>query len=110
MPLAAIGAVLLLLKIFEIGPVANWSWLVVAAPFGLAALWWAIADSTGYTQRRAVEKMEQRKIARRERDMVALGLDPRRDRRKRAVRETAKSSAAAQRAPDKAAKGPDTEA
>jgi small Trp-rich protein len=69
-----LGLALLAMKAAEFGPVANWSWLVVLAPFGLAVLWWAFADSTGLTQRRAIEKMERRKEERRKRDMEALGL------------------------------------
>lgn len=76
-----LGILLLVLKWQEIGPVASWSWLVVLAPFGLAVLWWAFADSTGLTQRRAIEKMEQRKAERRQRDMEALGLGTQRDKR-----------------------------
>lgn len=94
MPFVAIGAVLLLLKIFEIDPVAAWSWIWILAPFGVAVAWWIYADSTGLTQRRAIQRMEERKVARRERDMVALGLDVGRDRAKRVQREAAKTRAA----------------
>lgn len=69
-----LGLALLAMKAAEFGPVANWSWFIVLAPFGLAVLWWAFADSTGLTQRRAIAKMEKRKVDRRQRDMVALGL------------------------------------
>lgn len=69
-----VGVVLLVMKAAALGPVAEWSWLVVLAPFGLAVLWWAFADATGLTRRRAMDKMEQRKIERRKRDMAALGL------------------------------------
>lgn len=89
MALVLIGVLLLLMKWADFGPVADWGWPWVLAPFGLAALWWAIADSTGLTQRRAIEKMEARKAARRERDMKALGLDIRSDRRIRVLRDPA---------------------
>ena len=46
-----IGIVLLLMKYLEMGPVASWSWLIVLAPFGLAVVWWAWADASGYTKR-----------------------------------------------------------
>lgn len=75
-----LGLVLLLLKYLEIGPVTNWSWWVVLAPFGLAVAWWAWADHTGYTKRRAMEKMEQRKRDRIEKHKEALGMAPRRRR------------------------------
>lgn len=73
-----LGLALLAMKAAEFGPVATWSWFVVLAPFGLAVLWWAFADSTGLTRRRAMDKMEKRKAERRARDMEALGLTPRR--------------------------------
>jgi len=69
-----LGLLLLAMKATEFGPVAGWSWFVVLAPFGLAVLWWAFADSTGLTQRRAIDKMERRKEERRKRDMEALGM------------------------------------
>lgn len=69
------GIVLLLLKYLELGPVAGWSWLVVLTPFGLALLWWAWADSSGYTRRKQMEKMDQRKADRIEKQRKALGLD-----------------------------------
>jgi small Trp-rich protein len=76
-----LGLALLAMKFAEFGPVAAWSWWVVLTPFGLAVLWWAYADGTGLTQRRAVEKMEKRKAERRQRDMEALGLGIQRDKR-----------------------------
>jgi small Trp-rich protein len=82
-----LGILLLLMKFAEFGPVAEWSWVWVLLPFGLAAAWWAFADSSGLTQRRAIDKMEERKRSRRERDMKALGLDVRRDRRVRVLKE-----------------------
>jgi small Trp-rich protein len=71
-----LGLALLAMKFAEFGPVAAWSWWIVLAPFALAVAWWAWADSTGLTQRRAIAKLEQRKLDRRQRDMHALGLDP----------------------------------
>ena len=38
-------------------------WLLL--PFGGAVVWWTFADNSGLTQRRAVEKMERRKVERR---------------------------------------------
>jgi small Trp-rich protein len=69
-----VGVLLVLMKVAAFGPVAEWSWIYVLAPFGLAAVWWAVADATGLTRRRAMDKMEQRKVERRKRDMAALGL------------------------------------
>jgi small Trp-rich protein len=78
MPLVAIGVILLLAKWAEFGPFATWSWWIILAPFGLAVLWWEFADGTGWTKRRAMDKMEQKKIDRRDKAMEALGLINRR--------------------------------
>lgn len=78
MPLVAIGVLLLLAKWAEFGPFATWSWWIILAPFGLAVLWWEFADGTGWTKRRAMDKMEQKKIDRRDKAMEALGLINRR--------------------------------
>lgn len=88
-----VGLLLLVMKIAEFGPVAEWSWIVVLAPFALAVAWWAFADMSGFTQRRAIQRMEDRKRERRERDMKALGLDVRRERRVRVLKDAARKSA-----------------
>ena len=76
----AVGLLLLGLKVAEYGPVGAWSWWWVLAPFACAAAWWAWADATGYTKRRAMERMDVRKAERRLRNMQALGTEPRRKR------------------------------
>ena len=78
-----VGIVLLGLKVAEYGPVAMWPWWGVLLPFGLAIAWWAFADSTGLTRRRAMDKMDAKKVDRRERNLEALGLGTRRDRKAR---------------------------
>ena len=65
-------------------------WILL--PFGLAVVWWAVSDATGLTQRRAIDKMEARKQQRRERDMKALGLDVRRDRRIRVLKDSSRKA------------------
>jgi small Trp-rich protein len=75
-----IGVLLLAAKMAEIGPTADWPWWIVLAPFGIAVLWWHFADTSGLTQKRAMNKMEERKIQRRERSMEALGLSTQRER------------------------------
>ncbi len=73
-----IGLVLLVLKYLEIGPVGRWDWasdwLWFALPFILAAAWWAYADWSGYSKRRAMDKMEKRKQDRLAKNREALGL------------------------------------
>ena len=68
-----LGLVFLILKYLEVDPVAAWSWLVVLAPFGLAIAWWAWADSTGYTKRKAMQREDERKQARIDRNREAIG-------------------------------------
>ena len=74
MYLLGLGIILLAMKYLEIGPVAVWDWWVVLAPFGLAVLWWAWADYSGYTKRKAVERENVRKDARIARQREQLGL------------------------------------
>jgi small Trp-rich protein len=59
-----LGVVLMALKYLEIGPVAGLSWLWVLAPFAGAMAWWAWADASGFTAKRAMERENQRKNAR----------------------------------------------
>lgn len=74
------GIVLLAMKYLEIGVVAGWDWWVVLSPFGLAVAWWAWADASGYTKKKAVEKENARKQARIDKSRAAMGMI---DRKKR---------------------------
>ncbi|QCB45102.1 TIGR04438 family Trp-rich protein [Hydrogenophaga sp. PAMC20947] len=78
MYLLLLGIALMLLKYFEIGFVADLSWLWVLSPFALAVAWWAWADATGYTKRKVMEKMDQKKKDRIEKQRESLGIKPRR--------------------------------
>lgn len=69
-----LGLVLFAAKLAGWGPVGEWSWLWVLSPFAAAVAWWAFADGSGLTQRRAMNKMEDRKRERRDKAMAALGL------------------------------------
>ena len=80
MYLLGLGILLALLKYLEIGPVAQWSWWVVLVPFGLTLLWWGWADSTGYTKRKEMEKVEKRKQDRVNKQKEAMGMRPRKPR------------------------------
>lgn len=76
-----IGVLLLVLKIAEIAPVSAWAWYWVLCPFGLAFLWWAWSDASGKTKRDAMRKLDDRKEARRQKQMEALGTyNPKRKR------------------------------
>jgi len=78
-----LGLVAVALKYFEVGFVAQWSWWVVLIPFGLAMAWWAWADASGYTKRKVVEREDERRQARIDRQRSKLGLLTRSDRRRR---------------------------
>ncbi|MDQ2780407.1 MAG: TIGR04438 family Trp-rich protein [Pseudomonadota bacterium] len=80
MAFVIIGVLLLAAKLAEFGPFANWSWWIILAPFAAAAIWWQLSDSLGLTQRRAMDKMEQRKVDRRAKQLEALGIDPKKRR------------------------------
>jgi small Trp-rich protein len=82
------GVLLLVMKVGEFGPVALWPWWWVLAPFGLAAVWWIWADSSGLTKKREIDKMQDRKEARRRKAMEGLGIS----------REQSERTAAAERA------------
>jgi small Trp-rich protein len=77
-----LGLVFLALKFLEIGPVAVWAWWIVLSPFGMAVAWWAWADATGYTKRKAMEREEARRTDRIERSREALGLQSSRKKRR----------------------------
>jgi small Trp-rich protein len=72
------GMGLMLLKYFEIGFVAELSWWWVLSPFAMAVAWWAWADTTGYTKRKAMERMDQKKQDRIDRQREALGIKSKR--------------------------------
>jgi small Trp-rich protein len=69
-----LGLVLLTLKFMEIGPVAVWDWWIVLSPFALAIAWWAWADATGYTKRKAMEAEDAKRLARIERNRESMGM------------------------------------
>jgi len=99
-----LGVLLLAAKMAEIGPTASWPWWVVLAPFGIALLWWEFADGTGWTKRRAMDKLEARKDQRREKALEALGLGTRRQRKRgefkdEALRKQAKADALEEKGP-----------
>ena len=72
MYLLGLGLILLVLKTIEWGPVALWSWWLVLAPFALAVIWWAWADASGYTKKKAMERDDKRRDERRARTKEAL--------------------------------------
>lgn len=75
MYLVILGVLLIVMKWAEFGPVGDWSWWVVLLPFAGAIVWWTWADSSGYTKRREVDKLEEKKRERRVKALDALGMD-----------------------------------
>jgi small Trp-rich protein len=81
-----LGVVFIGMKLGEVGFVAQWAWWWVLAPFALAVVWWAWADSTGLTKKREMDKMEAKKVERRRKNLESLGLyDPSRKSAKKEV-------------------------
>jgi small Trp-rich protein len=86
-----IGVLVILCNLAGIGPMADWSWNITGdlwkfcVPFIFALVWWAWADATGYYKRREMEKMEAKRAGRREKNLVALGIDRAAKRRKKAA-------------------------
>lgn len=75
MAFVVLGVLLIALKLAEVGMVAVWSWWWVLSPFACAAVWWAYADASGYTKRREMDKLEDRKLERRRKNLEAMGID-----------------------------------
>jgi small Trp-rich protein len=68
-----LGLVLMAMKFLDFGPVAGLSWLWVLSPFALAMAWWAWADASGFTAKRAMERENERKNARIARNRENIG-------------------------------------
>jgi small Trp-rich protein len=75
-----IGVALIVCNLAGWGPMAQWQWdslgdvFKFCLPFILALLWWLFSDSSGLTKRRAMERDDQRKQDRRDRNIDAMGL------------------------------------
>ena len=76
-----LGLVFLALKYLAVGPVAGWDWWVVLLPFGLAVVWWAWADQSGYTKKKVMEREDLRRQKRIDQTRDALGMLPRKKKR-----------------------------
>ena len=85
-----VGCLLLAMKMAEVGFAADWSWMWILLPFGLAIVWWSFADAMGLTRKREMDKLEERKQERRRRQMDALGLNFKRERRVTVIKENRK--------------------
>jgi len=82
-----VGVLMIAMNLAGIGWFAAWNWQVTGdlwkfcLPFALAAAWWTWADKSGLNKRREIERMEERKRARRAENLVSLGLDSKATRR-----------------------------
>lgn len=70
-----LAVVLIALKLLDIGMVAMWPWWWVLSPLALAVVWWWWADVSGYTKRKEMDRMDEKKVMRRRKSLEALGLD-----------------------------------
>ncbi len=81
MAFIVIGVLIIVAHFAGFGPMAHWTWNLTGdlwkfcVPFALAAIWWAWADGSGLTKRREMDKMDQRKRERREKNLVSLGME-----------------------------------
>ncbi len=73
MAFVLLALLFLALKALDVGFVAATSWWWVCLPLGCAVVWWSLADKYGYTQKKAMERMDAKKEKRRQRQLEALG-------------------------------------
>ena len=68
----------LLLKYLDVSWLSSYSTWWVLLPLALAMVWWNLADQYGYTQKKAMERMDQKREARRLRQLEDMGRGPKR--------------------------------
>ncbi len=76
MAFVLLGVLLLVLKLggwVQFSKDEFWAWVIVLSPFVLAAIWWSWADSSGLTQRKAMDALDEKREARRQQLMEGLG-------------------------------------
>jgi len=79
----AIGILVIVLNVANIGPFGAWNWEFFGdmwkftVPFIFAIAWWVYSDVSGLNKRREMDRMEKRKKDRREENLVSLGLNAR---------------------------------
>jgi small Trp-rich protein len=82
-----VGLVLIGLNLADVGPFGRWNWEFFGdlwkfcVPFVLAILWWIYSDMSGLNKRREMQRMDDKKKARRQENLEALGMDARTRRR-----------------------------
>ena len=78
MYLLILGVIVMLMKYLAVGFAVDLSWWWGLSPFALAVAWWAWADSTGYTKRKVMEKMDKKKQDRIDKQRENLGMKTKR--------------------------------
>ena len=79
----AIGLLLIILNLADIGPFGAWNWEFFGdlwkfvVPFLLAVAWWVWSDKSGLNKRREMDRMEKKKQDRRQENLASLGMDTR---------------------------------
>ncbi len=82
--LLSVAVLLALLKYLVQQEILAWAWVAqlswwwVIGVFGATAAWWAYADASGLTTRKAQERLAERKLERERKNREALGARPRR--------------------------------
>ena len=72
MYLLLVAVILTVLKYMEIAPVAGWSWWLIIGVYAATAVWWQVADATGYSKRKSMEREEQIRKDRQQRNSDRL--------------------------------------
>ena len=79
-----IGVLIQVFSLVGIWPVGDWSWsthwMEMIAPFALALVWWWVSDALGWTQKKAMDDLDARQKARRDKQFDAMGISPRKKR------------------------------
>lgn len=74
----AVGTILLLMKWFELGPVARLSWWIVLAPFIVGLLWFEVVEPIfGFDKKKAHSDMEKFKKERLRKQLERTNRPPR---------------------------------
>ena len=75
-----VGVGLVLCWFLDLGPMGSWNWEFsgdlwkFVLPFVLAAAWWIWSDVTGWTKKKAMQRDDERKRDRLDRNIDAMGL------------------------------------
>lgn len=78
MPFVWAGLLLIVLKWFELGPMASWSWWAILAPLAIAFIWFEVLEPLlGFDKRRAHDEFAQTREKRIQQQFPHLRARPR---------------------------------